>query len=29
MLKISEVGLTVGHEELGDEVNVPVPSSAH
>lgn len=27
--KICDVGLTVGHEKLGDEVNIPVPSSAH
>lgn len=27
--KTSDVGLTVGHEKLGDEVNVPVPPSAH
>lgn len=29
MFSMSDVGLTVGHEKLGDEVNVPVPSSAH
>lgn len=29
MDKISDVGLTVGHEKLGDKVNIPVPPSAH
>lgn len=29
MYKIGDAVLTVGHEELGDEVDVPVPSSAH
>lgn len=27
--RTSDAGLTVGHEEFGDEVYVPVPSSAH
>lgn len=29
MNKIRVFALTVGHEKLGDEVYVPVPSSAH